>query len=267
MKDFTGRVAVVTGAGGGIGRAVCLELAKRGTHVALVDLDATALEESARLVAEYGVNTSTHIVDVASKAEMEALPAAVLAVHGKVNILVNNAGITYHKLFSTHTLEDWEKMVGVNWWGVLYGCHYFLEPLKAAGEGHIINISSMAAFVSFPYQSSYCATKAAVKAFSECLWWELSAHNIGVTSVHPGVVRTNILLAAKKMADDENTAQKTHELMQKIGVKPERAAKRIVNAIEHNRFRIRIGADSIMMDWAKRCFPHGIQLLLRKLLS
>lgn len=266
MKELKRRVAVVTGAGGGIGRSVCVELAKRGAHLALVDINESALQQSAAIVSEYGINTSTHVVDVSDKNAMAALPAAVLNIHGQINILVNNAGITYQKSFATHTLEDWEKLVGINWWGVLYGCHYFLEPLKAAGEGHIVNLSSMVAFVGLPGQSSYCATKAAVHLLTESLLPELAKYNIGVTSVHPGAVKTDILLTTMKTADNQQGIQKTHDVVQKIGVSAEHAAKRIVNAIEKNHVRIRIGVDSVLLDLLKRWFPVSLQKIFQKLM-
>lgn len=264
MKEFKDRVAVVTGAGGGIGRAVSIELARRGAHVALVDVSETGLQGTQEALSQYGVNTSTHIVDVSDKQQMAALPDQVVAQHGKVNILVNNAGITFQKQFSNHTLEDWEKIVGINWWGVLYGCHYFLDHLKAAGEGHIVNLSSMTAFIGLPSQASYCATKAAVKLLSESIWGELAAHNIGVTSVHPGAVKTDILLTTMQTADSREVAEKTHAMVQKIGISSDYAARRIVKAIEKNHFRIRIGLDAVLVDWLKRWFPVGIQKLTRK---
>lgn len=265
MKDLKNRVAVVTGAGGGIGRNICVELAKRGVHLAMVDVSEATLKESHNLVAPFGVDVSLHVVDISSKAQMAALPAAVLARHGWVNILINNAGVTYQKRFETHTVEDWERIVGINWWGVLYGCHYFFDALKAAGEGHIVNVSSMTAFIGLPVQSSYCATKAAVKLLSESIWAEMAKHNIGVTSVHPGAVRTGIMLASLKNADDQAVAAKTHEIAQRIGVSPEYAARRIVKAIEKNRFRIRIGVDAVLIDLLKRWFPVGIQKLIGKI--
>ena len=124
---------------------------------------------------------------------MEALPGVVTAEHGKVNILVNNAGITYQKSFATHTIEDWEKITNINWWGVLYGCHYFLDALTEADGAHIVNLSSMSAFVGLPGQTSYCATKGAVKLLSEAMWAEMEKLDIGVTSVHPGAIKTDMI--------------------------------------------------------------------------
>jgi len=265
MKDFNHKVAVITGAGGGVGRCLCIALAQRGCHLAMVDISEAALQASADAVAQYDVNVSQHIIDITSKDAMATLPAQVLAEHGKVNILINNAGITYQKSFATHSMEDWEKIVGINWWGVLYGCHYFLDALTASGEGHIINMSSMSGYVGLPGQTSYCATKGAVKLLSEAMWAELEKINIGVTSVHPGAIKTDMIQATLKNSDDLQAAQRNYELAQRTGVTPEHVAERIIKAIEKNAIRIRIGKDAVLLDWLKRWFPISIQKLFRKI--
>ena len=263
MKDFEGKVAVITGAGGGVGSALARELAGRGCHLALVDISEGALSQTAASLSDFGIEVSTHVTDITEKAQMAALPDVVLARHGKVNILINNAGITYQKSFATHSMEDWERITGINWWGVLYGCHYFLPALEAAGEGHIVNLSSMSAFVGLPGQTSYCATKAAVKLLSEAMWAEMDKLNIGVTSVHPGAIKTDMIQATLKNSDDLEAAQRNYDLAQRIGVTPEHVAQRVLSAIEKKHMRIRVGKDAVLLDLLKRCFPVGIQKLLR----
>ena len=210
MKNFNDKVAVITGAGGGVGSALARKLAARGCNLALVDVNKDALNTLADSLAGKVRTISTHVVDITDKEQMAALPEAVLAQHGKVNLLINNAGITYQKSFATHTMEDWEKIVGINWWGVLYGCHYFLDALSASGEGHIVNLSSMSAFVGLPGQTSYCATKSAVRLLSESMWAELEKLNIGVTSVHPGAIKTEMIQATLKTSDDLDAAQRNY---------------------------------------------------------
>jgi len=264
MKELNDKVAVITGAGGGVGSALAAQLSQLGCHLALVDISEPALAQLGTSLAQCGVTISQHVVDITSRDQMAALPAEVLAVHGKVNLLVNNAGITYQKSFATHTMEDWEKIVGINWWGVLYGCHYFLDALRAAGEGHIVNLSSMSAFAGLPGQTSYCATKAGVKLLSEAMWAELETFNIGVTSVHPGAIKTDMIQATLKNSDDLKAAQRNYELAQRIGVTPEHVAERIIRAVQNNQMRIRVGKDAVLLDLLKRCFPKGVQQLLRR---
>lgn len=267
MKQLQDSVAVITGAGGGVGRALALALAGDGVHLALVDISESALSETCRLLASSTTRVSAHQVDITSKAAMAALPEAVIAEHGKVNIVINNAGVTFQKTFENHSIEDWERIVGINWWGVLYGCHYFLPHLKAAGEGHIVNLSSMNAFVGLASQSSYCATKSAVRLLSESIQAELSPYHIGVTSVHPGAIKTEMMKATLADADDQGVALRTYDLVQKIGVSPETVAKRIVKAIRKNEIRIRIGADVVVVDWLKRAFPISVQRLVGRAYS
>jgi short-subunit dehydrogenase len=263
MKDLQDKVAVITGGAGGVGSALAVRLADRGCHLALVDISEEALTKVVNELSVENINITSHVVDITEKAQMSELPAKVLAAHGKVNILVNNAGITYQKSFETHSIEDWEKIIGINWWGLLYGCHYFLDALKDSGEGHIINLSSMSAFVGLPGQTSYCATKAAVKLLSESMWAEMEKLNIGVTSVHPGAIKTGMIQATLKNSDDLEAAQRNYELAQRIGVTPEHVAARIIKAIQKKDLRIRVGKDAILLDLLKRWFPVGIQKLLR----
>lgn len=264
MKDFQDKVAVITGAGGGVGSALAAALAERGCHLALVDVSEAALAATADTLAASGVTLSTHVVDVTDREQMSALPGAVLAAHGQVHLLFNNAGITYQKSFATHTMEDWDRIVGINWWGVLYGCHYFLDALRAAGEAHIVNLSSMSAFAGLPGQTSYCATKGAVKLLSESMWAELEKFNIGVTSVHPGAIKTDMIQATLKNSDDEVAAQRNYDMAQRIGVTPEKVAHDIIRAIERRKIRIRVGKDAFILDWLKRLFPVGVQKLMRR---
>ena len=264
MKDLQDKVAVITGGAGGVGSALAAGLADHGCHLALVDISEDALAKVVNALASKNVTITSHVVDITDKAQMAALPAQVVSEHGKVNILVNNAGITYQKSFETHSIEDWEKIIGINWWGLLYGCHYFLDALKASGEGHIVNLSSMSAFVGLPGQTSYCATKASVKLLSESMWAEMDKMNIGVTSVHPGAIKTDMIQATLKNSDDLEAAQRNYELAHKIGVTAEHVAARIIKAIQKNQLRIRVGKDAILLDLLKRAFPVGIQKLLRK---
>ncbi len=267
MMNFKDKVAVITGAGGGVGSALARQLADNGCHLALVDISEPALEKVSTALASTGVRISTHVVDITNRDQMAALPEVVLREHGKVNLLVNNAGITYQKSFATHTMDDWDRIVGINWWGVLYGCHYFLDALREAARedrAHIVNMASMSASVGLPNQSSYCATKGAVRLLSKSMWGELKDENIGVTSVHPGAIKTDMIQATLKNSDDLEAAQRNYELAQRIGVTPEHVADCIIKAVHKNKLRVRVGKDSILLDILKRLFPIGTQKLLAK---
>jgi short-subunit dehydrogenase len=255
MKTLAGRVAVITGAGGGLGRALALELASRGCHLALVDVAPDALDKTAQEASIYPVATSKHVADVTSAERMAMLADDVVSVHGGVNLLINNAGITLQKSFANHSLDDWERVIGINLRGVIHGCHFFLDELRRADEAHIVNLSSMAAFAGLPTQSSYCATKAGVQGLSESLWSELAIEGIGVTCVHPGAVKTEMIQATLAESDDIESAQRNYELAQKIGVSPAKAARKIIDAVAQNRLRVRIGADAVLVDWLKRLMP------------
>ena len=270
MKIEKGMVAVITGGGGGIGRCVAQALAAKGCDLALVDINEAALEESLAAVSKFGGKTTLHITDISSPVAVEALATDVLAQHGKVNILDNNAGITIQKSFETHTLEDWDRVIGINLMSVIYGCKEFLPALKAAAKtegAHIINMSSMAGFLGLPNQSTYCATKAAVRTLSETLYAELYVDNIGVTSVHPGMIKTKMILATLDESDDIKTAEKSYKMVEKHGIAPEYAADRIVRAIENNSLRIRIGKDAVIVDILKRLFPVGFSKRIPKLVA
>lgn len=257
VKKLADKVAVITGAGSGIGRALAQAFAAEGCQLALVDIDAAGLQATKELLASAPVRVTTHVASVADRAVMAALPAEIEREHGAIHILFNNAGVTINKSFEEHTLADLEFVVGINLWGVLYGCHYFLPYLKKQGEAHIVNTSSMAGFLGFPNQCAYSLTKAAVKALSETLRAELAFYNIGVTSIHPGAIKTNILHAAMSKSGDHNLEEtrKLAALVDRFGKSPEYLARRVVKAVKANRMRVLIGIDAYLFDWLKRVLP------------
>jgi NAD(P)-dependent dehydrogenase (short-subunit alcohol dehydrogenase family) len=265
MKTLKDRVAVITGAGGGIGRALAAELASRGCHLALVDVNEAALAETAQVVSAYPVKVSQHVADVTDAERMARLPGEVVAHHGGVHLLINNAGITLQKSFATHSLADWQRVIGINLWGVIHGCHFFRDELLRADEAHVVNLSSMAAFLGLPSQSSYCATKSAVQGLSESLWTEWGVEGIGVTCVHPGAIRTDMIRATLEESDDVDLARRNYELAKKLGVDPDRAARKIVDGVVKGRMRVRIGKDAALLDWLKRLAPSAIHRPLRRL--
>lgn len=263
MKEFVDRVAVVTGAGSGIGRATSVRLADAGCHLALADVNAEGLAATAELIRTRGRTVSTHVVDVADEQAMFELPSAVLAAHGGVNILVNNAGVTSVGRFEDDSIEDLRWMVGINLWGMVYGCKAFLSHLQAADEAHIVNLSSMAAFVGFPLTAGYSLSKGAVRLFSEGLRGELRASGVGVTTVHPGAIDTNIIHAARGATAPKFGAMTQSKYRNLILTKPETVARKIHHAIAHNRPRVLVGPDAHFVDLIARIAPARSGLLGR----
>jgi NAD(P)-dependent dehydrogenase (short-subunit alcohol dehydrogenase family) len=256
MKRLEGRTAVVTGAGGGIGRAVADRLARAGCHLALCDRNEAALAETAESVQARGRRASQHVVDVSSRKSMEALVDEVLSFHGSVHVLVNNAGVTVVSSFENQSLDDFEWLMGVNFWGVVYGCKLFLPALLAADEAHIVNMSSVFGIMGVPMQSAYSASKFAVRGLSESLRAELSSTHVGVTSVHPAGVATNIVRDARYSARAFGNMKAG--LVERFARKmqpPELIAERILLAVQKNQPRVLVARGARVIDTMQRASP------------
>jgi NAD(P)-dependent dehydrogenase (short-subunit alcohol dehydrogenase family) len=251
MFDLQDRVAVVTGAASGIGRALAGELASRGCHLAIADIDEAGLAQTAAGIA--GRTVTTHVVDVADRAAVEGLVVAVLKAHGAVHLLINNAGITVDGSFHEQSVEDFETVVGVNLFGVYYGCKLFLPHLLQADRAAIVNVSSIFGIVGVPAQSSYCASKFAVRGLTETLWEELAHTGIQVSVVHPGGVRTNIVAGGKSY--DAIGKERTASYFERNTMRPEAAARRIVDGLQAGRRRILVTREAVWLDRLKRLMP------------
>ena len=256
MRDFEGKVAVVTGAAHGIGRETALALAEKGCRLAICDVNEATLEGVRHELEANGATVTAHRVDVSDRTQMETFASDVVEAHGTAQILVNNAGVTVYASFEEHDIEDLEWILGVNIWGVIYGCKFFLPHLKAAGEGHIVNLSSVFGIIAPPLQTSYVASKFAVRGFSESLRAELAEDRIGVTSVHPGAIKTNIIQNARLVTDThEELRNSTQRLFDQLGTTPDVVGARIVRAIEYNSPRVLITKEARMADALKRLMP------------
>ena len=265
MRQLRDRVAVITGAGSGIGRALAHALAAEGCHLALVDVDAARLEDVQGELEASDRRVTTYVVDVSDRAAMQALPGHVVADHGAAHIVINNAGVTVVGDIETQSLEDLDWIVGINFWGVLYGCKFFIPILKQQEEGHIVNLSSMFGLIGLPTQGAYCATKAAVRSLSESLSAELAHTNVRVTSVHPGGIRTNVAADArfnKDVANEERT--ELADFFDNLRVSPDHAAKRIVEAIKAGDSRLLICVETYATDWLRRLAPDGVSWLVNR---
>lgn len=248
LKD---KIAVITGAGSGIGRATALRLAREGVHVHVVDIDAERAEQVATEVRATGRNAWAHAVDCSKHEAIMALADAVYAESGRVDILHNNAGIGHAALAHETRIEDWERVIGINLWGTIYGIHTFVPRMIAQGSGgHIVNTSSGLGLIAVPGMAPYCATKFAVVGISESIRAELEPHGIGVTVVCPGLIQTDIVRASPVTGAAEAQREKTMELYAKHGATAESVAADIVTGIQKNKAVVTSPASHVMPVWA-----------------
>lgn len=264
MQAITEKVAVVTGAGSGIGRATALALARAGADVAVCDLDAGTAKETADLVATTGRRASPHQIDVSSEAEMRGLVDAVLAEHGHVDIVVNNAGIA---IAPTPTLdipiEHMRRVMEINYWGVVYGSLLFLPHLLSRPEANLVNVASNASLMAYAQMVPYTGSKFAVRGFTEGLRMELSGTPVAVTVVCPGSTKTAMIANSPVMEESRKMAiQKVVD--QSWGRPPEYVADRILAAVGRNRPRVLTGPDTMVMDAVVRLVPGAYSRLLAK---
>lgn len=270
MKNFQGRVAVITGAGSGIGRALALNLAQRGCKLALSDIRAESVQETAQLCERFTRDLMVDAVDVADKQAMMAYPEKVAQRFGGAHIVINNAGVAVSATVEETSIEDYEWLMGINWWGVLYGTKFFLPYLQKADEAHLVNVSSVFGIIGVPTQSAYNAAKFAVRGFTESLRQELEGTHIGVSCVHPGGIKTNIAAAARYKTGpngETNHASAAEKFANLAQTTPEEAAATIVRGIEKKSPRILIGADAVAIDVMARSMPEAYTAVLGQLLK
>lgn len=267
MKDLTNQVAAITGAASGIGRETAIMLAREGCGLAIADRDEKGLGETARLAAREGIRISRHIVDVADRDAVYRFADEVLKEHGKATIVVNNAGVSLTAFIDATSDEDIEWIMNINFWGVVHGTRAFLPHLRKAGKGRIVNVSSVLGLIAVPSQAGYCASKFAVRGFTETLQMELelSDADIRAVCVHPGGIKTNIVRNSrlKNTAGQAPDREKLEATFDRIARTTAReAAARIVSAIKNDRSRLLIGIDARLIDWMQRLFPRFYRSLI-----
>ncbi len=269
MKNLKGKTAVITGAASGIGRALALALAGEGCSLAIADINKKDLDETAKLVQDFGATVTEHIVNVADRKEVAKFAKDVVKAHGGVDILINNAGVSL--LGNTVTLDysDFEWIIGINLWGVIHGAKEFLPFMMEKPEAAIVNISSVFGLLGITSQSAYCATKFGVRGFSESLRKELSKTGVSVITVHPGGVKTNIARDSRIVLKKDNKSFNKDRYLKQFdklaGTSPEAAALKIVNGIKKNSPRVLIGKDAWIFDKIQRIFPGGYYSVLKNL--
>lgn len=270
MKSFENKVAAITGAGSGIGRALAYHLARQGCHLALSDVNAEGLAQTAAQARKLGVTVSQALVNVADRDAVHAWAAQVVAEHGRVNAIFNNAGVAHGGTVEGNDYADYEWIMAINFWGVMHGTKAFLPHIKASGSGHIVNVSSVFGLFSQPGMSAYNASKFAVRGFTESLRQELDMQGCGVSAscVHPGGIRTNIAKTARmndslRSVTGQNAEQARQQFNdQLLRTTPEKAAQVIINGVLANKRRILIGADAHALDGMQRLLPALYQRLV-----
>jgi len=247
------KVIVVTGAGSGMGRALVLALVKKGAHVAAVDLNETTLKETVALVGQHGNKISSHVVNVSDRQAVETLPGEVIAAHGAVDGVINNAGIIQPFVRLNDLQYDAiERVLNVNLYGVIYMTKAFLPHLLTRPAAHIVNVSSMGGFFPVPGQTIYGASKAAVKLMTEGLYAELLETNVRVTAVFPGAIATNITQNSG-VAIDRPTTENAEQSFPMTSA--EDAAAIIIDGMERDQFQVYVGRDAKMMNLFYRLSP------------
>lgn len=247
MKTLTDKVVVITGAASGIGRALATDIGARGARLALCDVDEVALAETVELARAAGAReVRGDRLDVADRAAFAAYAETIAGHFGRVNVVINNAGVALTGEFADLEYDDIDWIVGINFWGVVHGTKEFLPHLIASGDGHLVNVSSLFGLVSMPSQSMYNATKYAVRGMTEALREEMlvAGHKVGVTAVHPGGIRTSVARSGRYSEKESRSATVRLFDERLARMSPERAAEIIVKGILRNSPRVLVGLDA-----------------------
>ncbi|MFT3857981.1 MAG: SDR family oxidoreductase [Aquabacterium sp.] len=272
MKSFQNKVAAITGAASGMGRTLAIELARRGCHLAISDVNEGELVKTAELAGKHGVKVTVQKLDVSNREAVYAWADQVVRDHGKVNLIFNNAGVALTAPIEHMKISDFEWIMGINFWGVVYGTQAFLPHLKASGDGHVINTSSLFGLMAVPTQAAYNASKFGVRGFTEALRMELELEGapVSATCVHPGGIATNIAMAGKVDPVMEKLTGKSVEAHKRQANKlinvttAESAAQQILAAVEKNARRVLVGNDAKFLDKVIRLLGASYQTLVMR---
>jgi NAD(P)-dependent dehydrogenase (short-subunit alcohol dehydrogenase family) len=263
MKSFKNKVAVVTGAGSGIGRNVAYQLAQHGAIVAICDIDETGLSETAQWIETIGGTVSRHIVDVTDRARMTIFADEVVTLHHHVDILINNAGVSLTpSYFVDIPFDQFERVIDINMWGVYYGIRAFLPFLRQRPEASIVNVASVAGIAGLMGYSPYVMSKFAVRGLTEALQMELVGTNVTVTSIHPGGVKTNLMRHAPDLVNDSQREAAHKSFVRGATLSAEKVAAAILKAIRKKRYKVVLGADARMIQIIRWLFPSRFPNLL-----
>ncbi|MCM1959077.1 SDR family NAD(P)-dependent oxidoreductase [Acinetobacter modestus] len=273
MTTFNGKVIAITGAASGIGRATAQELARLGASLSISDVNEMGLEETRRFCAAQGADVLTRVLSVSDREAIEVWAAETVNHFGHVNVILNNAGVSLAATVADLDYENFEWLMGINFWGVVYGTKAFLPYLRQSGDGHVVNVSSLFGLMAMPTASAYNASKFAVRGFTEALAQELAIEGacVRATSVHPGGIDTNIAgggrvvaNAAWHLSDATRSAQDFKRLARTT---PAEAASEIISVLSHPKRRLLIGTDAKLFDLMQRTMPQLYQSVVVRVMK
>jgi NADP-dependent 3-hydroxy acid dehydrogenase YdfG len=269
MKGFDGKVAVVTGAGSGIGRSLAIELGRSGAKLAISDVDTDGLAGTEERLTAIGAPVKSDRLDVTERQSFELYADAVKEHYGTVNQIYNNAGISFMGSIEASQFKDIERVMDVDYWGVVNGTKVFLPHLIASGDGHVVNVSSVFGLLAVPGQGAYNAAKFAVRGFTEALRQEMlvAGHPVKVTCVHPGGIKTAIArnAAAAEGIDQAELAKFFDKRL--ASTSPQKAARVILDAVRRNKARVLVGSDAKALDLLTRATGSGYQRVVAAVTS
>jgi NAD(P)-dependent dehydrogenase (short-subunit alcohol dehydrogenase family) len=268
LKELKGKVAAVTGAASGIGKATAILLAREGCSCALADKNGEGLRETEREIRELGAAVHASVLDVADREAVYAWAEETALEFGGVNLVINNAGVSLGATIENMTYEDMNWLLGINLFGMIFGTKAFLPYLKEADEGHVVNISSIAGLIAAPTSSAYTTAKFAIRGFTECLRLELDTGdcNVSATVVYPGGIKTNIATEGRisefLLEESGTTREEMIDRFNRgVRISPEEAAAKIIEGIKKNKHRVLIGPEAYFVDVLQRLMPSGYMRL------
>jgi short-subunit dehydrogenase len=253
MTNLNNKIAVITGSANGLGRALAIELYKKGCHLALLDIDFTGLEKLKNNLQNGSQKITIHQTDISKEQEVIAAGKQIIDEHGHIDILINNAAISISQLFEQVDLTDYKRLIDVNFWGTVYCSKYFLNDLKQREDSRLVNIISDFALIGFPGKTTYASSKSAVMGFTNCLKTELADTSVKVCLVIPPPLDTGIVITGKHI--NETKKQNEANFLKKNGMPLDKAARKIISKVKKGKYRIVIGPMMFWIDIASRFFP------------
>lgn len=268
IRDFRDKVAVITGAGSGIGRATAVAFADAGAAVVVVDIQRDRIDAVVEAIASKGGKVSGRQVDVADESQVKALAEYVIGEHGGIDILYNNAGVGIGGRAFDSSPADWEWIIGINLWGVIYGMRHFLPHMIEKRSGHVINTASLAGLVMAPGLAAYSATKHAVVGLSQAMRLEMKEHNIGVSVICPGIISTNIAADSRFTSNEEDgvSLEDAAKLLEEKGWPPERVAEAVLKAVRRNKSIVPVGPEAWLAWYLMRTSPRLCEVFMNYLI-